>query len=221
MSRAATRFRVGRRATRALDFEGLRIEYDARVLEPRLWTAEQSRWAAELIRDAAPGPVLELCSGAGHIGLLAAKLAPRPLVCVDADPVACDYLRRNARAAGVPVDVRQGPMDEVLGEHERFPVVIADPPWVPTANVSDFPEDPTTAIDGGEDGLRLVRACLDVISRHLLPGGSALLQVGPGGQAERSAALAETYGLATVEVRTYERGAIVRLDRSAPGPAAR
>ena len=68
---------------RFVDFGGLRIEYDARVLAPRAWTAAQSRWAAELIRTAPPGPVLELCAGAGHIGLLAVTLAPRPLVCVD------------------------------------------------------------------------------------------------------------------------------------------
>lgn len=197
----------------AIDFDGLRIEYDARVLEPRPWTAEQSRWAAELIRGAAPGPVLELCSGAGHIGLLAVTLAPRPLVCVDADPVACGYLRRNAEAAGVAVDVREGRMDQVLEEHERFPVVIADPPWVPSAEVGTFPEDPTTAIDGGEDGLALVRACLEVIGEHLAPGGAALLQVGPDGQAGRVAELAPSYGLVPAEVRGYERGAVVRLDR--------
>jgi methylase of polypeptide subunit release factors len=198
---------------RYVDFEGLRIEFDARVLEPRPWTAEQSRWAAELIRVAAPGPVLELCSGAGHIGLLAVTLAPRYLVCVDADPVACAYLRSNAAAAGVPVDVREGPLDQVVREVERFPVIIADPPWVPTAEVSTFPDDPTTAIDGGDDGLTLVRACLDVIADHLLPGGSALLQVGPDDQADRVRELAPERGLAVVEVRRFERGALVRLDR--------
>src|SRR5689334_1747601 len=70
------------------DFSGLRIQYDDEVLAPRDWTAEQSRWAAELIREAGPGPVLELCAGVGHIGLLAVHLVPRPLVCVDANPVA-------------------------------------------------------------------------------------------------------------------------------------
>ncbi len=211
---------MGTTQAQVIDFEGLRIEYDARVLEPRPWTAEQSRWAAELIREAEPGPVLELCSGAGHIGLLAVTLAPRPLVCVDADPVACAYLRRNAAAAGVAADVREGRMDEVLGEQERFPVVIADPPWVPTGEVSRFPADPRTAIDGGEDGLALVHACLQVIADHLTAGGAALLQVGPEGQAERVADLAAAYGLASVDVRGYERGAVVRLERvTATGPS--
>ena len=168
-----------RGTSRVVDFEGLSIEYDERVLEPRAWTAEQSRWAAELIQTAPPGPVLELCSGAGHIGLLAVTLAPRSLVCVDADPAACEFLRRNAARAGVRVDVREGPMTEVLAPDERFAVVIADPPWVSTVDVGRYPEDPVTAIDGGADGLDLVRLCLDVIEGHLAPDGSAILQVGP------------------------------------------
>jgi release factor glutamine methyltransferase len=202
------------------DFEGLRIEYDARVLAPRPWTAAQSRWAAELIRTAPPGPVLELCAGAGHIGLLAVKLAPRPLVCVDNDPVACGFLRRNASLAGIPVDVREGSMDVVLQDHEEFAVIVADPPWVPSSEVSRFPEDPVTAIDGGDDGLDLARSCLEVIDRHLAMDGSALLQVGPLDQAEKVAALvASCDELDVVAVRGYERGALLQIDRTAPAAA--
>jgi release factor glutamine methyltransferase len=199
---------------RVHDFAGLEIRYDERVLAPRDWTTAQSRWAAELIPSAPPGPVLEVCAGAGHIGLLAVTLAPRPLVCVDADPVACHYLRRNALAAGVPVDVREGPMDSVLDVGERFAVVIADPPWVPHSDVTRFPDDPVTAIDGGADGLDLVRACLSVVEAHLLPSGHAVLQVGPD-QAGPTDALVSTYpDLSVAEVRTFERGALLRIDRS-------
>jgi len=203
-------------APRSVDFQGLQIEYDDRVLTPRPWTAAQSVWAAELIGVAPPGPVLELCSGAGHIGLLAVTLAPRRLVCVDADPVACGYLRRNAGRAGIRVDVREGPMDQVLTSDERFAVVIADPPWVPTDDVTRFPEDPVTAINGGADGLDLVRGCLDVIDRHLILAGSALVQVGPDGQADRLAELVAGHDdLTVIEVREFERGALVQIDRLA------
>jgi len=208
--------RAAAEAPRSVDFQGLQIEYDDRVLTPRPWTAAQSVWAAELIGVAPPGPVLELCSGAGHIGLLAVTLAPRRLVCVDADPVACGFLRRNAGRAGIRVDVREGPMDRVLTSDERFAVVIADPPWVPAAEVTRYPEDPVTAIDGGADGLDLVRACLDVIDRHLVLAGSALIQVGPDGQADRLAALlADHPGLTLIEVREFDRGALVQVDRVA------
>ena len=199
-----------------VDFGGLRIEYDERVLAPRPWTTAQSRWAAQLIRSAPPGPVLELCSGAGHIGLLAATLARRSLVCVDASPVACTYLRRNAARAELRVDVREGPMDEVLDPDEEFAVIIADPPWVARDDVGQFPEDPVTAIDGGPDGLDLVRSCLEIIDEHLAVAGSALLQVGPG-QVDDLRRLVSAYDdLAVIEARELERGALVQLDRLDP-----
>jgi release factor glutamine methyltransferase len=200
--------------SRMVDFEGLQIEYDDRVLEPRPWTAQQSHWAAELIASAPPGAVLELCSGAGHIGLLAVTLAPRSLVCVDADPTACAYLRRNAARGGIRVDVREGRMDEVLDPAERFAVIIADPPWVSSDEVGRYPEDPLLAIDGGSDGLELVRACLDVVDGHLAEGGHALLQTGPD-QPDAVVALVTAYaGLTVREVRLAERGALMRIDRT-------
>jgi methylase of polypeptide subunit release factors len=196
-------------------FGHLAICYDDRVLRPRAWTAGQSVWAAELARRSPPGPVLELCSGAGQIGLLAIALEPRPLVCVDVNPASAELIRDNAASAGLThlVDVRTAPMDEALGSGERFAVVIADPPWVPRAAVDGFPEDPRLAIDGGEDGLDLARTCAEVASAHLLPGCSALVQLGTVEQAaELAAGLPD--GLAAGEVRTFERGVVLRLDRA-------
>lgn len=195
------------------DFEGLAIRYDDRVLAPRDWTAAQSHWAAELIRGAPPGPVLELCAGVGHIGLLAVRLAPRPLVCVDANPAACDLVRENARSNGLRVDVREGSMEGVLHPAEQFPVIIADPPWVEQAKVGSYPEDPVTAIDGGPDGLEVVRHCLTLIAAHLTPAGSSVLQVGPT-QVTAVRRLVAAHGkLDVVDVREFTRGALLRVDR--------
>src|SRR5680860_1141984 len=155
--------------TRVTAFGGLRISFDDRVLEPRQWTTCQSRWAAELLRHSPPGPVLELCAGVGHIGLLAVSQHPRELVLVDADQTACDYARRNVHAnrPARPVDVRLGRVDEAVHPDERFAGIIADPPWVASGDVGRFPHDPLTAIgaavDGGE---RVVRKSPDVAARH-------------------------------------------------------
>jgi methylase of polypeptide subunit release factors len=196
-----------------VDYHGLDIRYDDRVLEPRSWTGAQAEWAAELIRSAPPGPVLELCAGVGHIGLLAVTRTFRRLVAVDVDPVACEYLRLNARCAGLAVDVREGDMREALDDDERFAVVIADPPWVPSADTAGFPEDPRLAIDGGADGLDLVRLCLSTAARHLLPAGSMVLQAGPDqADAVQRLVAAEHPGLRFVEARPFPRGSLVRLD---------
>jgi release factor glutamine methyltransferase len=163
------------------------------------------------------GPVLELCAGAGHIGLLAVARSGRRLVCVDANPAACAFARTNAARAGLAdrVEVREGRLESALDDEELFAVVVADPPWVPRSRTTDFPEDPLSAIDGGDDGLDVARACVAVIAAHLAPGGAAVLQLGTTAQAD--ALLAEpafTDGtLVTVEVRQELRGVLVRIDR--------
>lgn len=198
-------------------FGPLRITYDDRVLRPREWTTMQSRWAAERLA-AVPGAALELCCGAGQIGLLAVALEPRRLVCVDISTVACAYARRNAAAAGLGslVEVREGRAEDVLDPAERFGVVIVDPPWVPSDETGRFPADPLLAIDGGPDGLDVARGCLEVAAGHLLRRGEVLIQLGTEEQAGR---LAEASELSLREVRRGERGVVARLahaEQSAP-----
>jgi release factor glutamine methyltransferase len=204
-----------------MDFGGLKIAFDDRVLRPRPWTENQSRWAAELLPGLPPGNVLELCSGAGQIGLLAVAGSGRRLVCVDLNPVAVEYTAANAVAAGLRnrLEIRLGRIGDVLAPRERFPLIIADPPWVPRAETGRFPEDPVLAIDGGDDGMNVVRECLDAITGHLAPGGVALLQLGPGGQADAVAGVVAGTHLVAGERRDFgERGVLLRLDHGADAP---
>lgn len=208
---------------RRTSFGPVTIEYDARVLEPRRWTLLQSRWAADLAATAAPGPILELCAGAGQIGLVAAVLTGRDLVQVEADPVAAEYARANARRAGCAerVEVRAARLEDALTPDERFPIVLADPPYLSRAEVERWPHDPVTAIDGGEDGLDVTRACLMTAAEHLEPGSPLLLQVAGAGQARRVADFAAAAGLLRPgEVRSYdpERAVLLltRADAQAP-----
>lgn len=169
-----------------MQFGPVEIAYDDSVLRPRLWTLAQSEWAAEL---AGGGDLLELGCGAGHIGLAAAALSGSRLVQVDRDRAACRWAARNAEANGLAerVEQRCGPTTDVLATSERFGVVIADPPYVPTAEVGLYPEDPPGAIDGGPDGLDGVRAFLSGLQHHVTAGGSVVLQVRGAAQAEQLA----------------------------------
>jgi methylase of polypeptide subunit release factors len=195
-----------------MGFGELTVAFDEHVLRPREWTTAQSRWAADLMAVSPPGPVLELCSGVGQIGLLAIWKQPRELVMVDANARACELARRNADDAGVTgVEVRQGRLEESLAPEERFVGVIADPPWVPRDAVGLYPEDPTTAIDGGPEGLDVARACIEVAGRHLADGGWVLLQLGTRDQAARLAGDAARHDLRQVELREYDRGVLVHL----------
>ncbi|WP_338087903.1 methyltransferase [Nocardioides lijunqiniae] len=197
-------------------FSHLTIEFDDRVLTPRPWTAMQSQWAAELIPDAPVGRVLELCAGAGHIGLLAVSLSNRPLVCVDLNPAACELTERNAEVAGMrdDVEVHCGDLTQVVPS-ELFGVVIADPPWVPAAETARFPEDPLLAIDGGDDGLEVARLCLEVAAERVADGGHVLIQLGTSEQAHRLSSESCSTPLHLVEIRDGERGVVARFDRVA------
>jgi release factor glutamine methyltransferase len=206
-------------APSSTSFGRLRIEFSRSLLRPRPWTLAQSEWAADLLDVVPEGPVLELCTGAGHIGLAAVATNGRRLVAVDISPLAAEYAEGNADAAGLSarVEVRCGDLDEVVRAGEEFPLVIADPPWVRSAAVTEHPEDPVLAIDGGSDGLALARRCLGVAERHLAPGGSVLLQLGT---MEQAAALERTCPdarLRMTEMRAFPgHGVLVRLD----GPEA-
>ena len=201
-------------STEPVPFGDLLIHWDRRVLQPRLWTTAQSYWAAALSPQCPDGPILELFCGAGQIGLLAANLTGRSLVQVDQDPAAASFARRNAEAAGLTSDVRIGSVADALGPDERFGLVIIDPPWVPTADVRRFPDDPVLAIDGGSDGTERVVLGLGVALRHLHPEGHAVVQVGNTDQAELVPALLRGLGGGRLpwtvqEVRDYLPGGVL------------
>jgi len=202
--------------TRSLVFGPLVVRYDERVLTPRPWTLMQSLWAAELATRATNGPILELCAGAGQIGLAAAALTGRDLVQVETDPVAAGYARTNAAAAGrdSQVEVRNARMQTALAVGEQFSIILADPPYLPTADIARWPSDPISAIDGGADGLDVVRVCLQVASDHLTRGGAMLLQVAGEPQVRAVAAVLETtvtLELTHLETRQHDGDRAVML----------
>ena len=189
----------------SMRFGPVEIAFDDAVLRPRPWTLAQSEWAAAL---AGGGAMLELGCGAGQIGLAAAALSGGQVVQVDRDPAACRWAAHNAEANGYGhlVEQRCGTPEEVVAEGERFGVVIADPPYVPSSEVGLYPEDPLGAIDGGPDGLDVIRSFLGVAVRHLGPTGRVILQVRGTGQAELIGAWLHGPSappLDLVEARTY------------------
>jgi methylase of polypeptide subunit release factors len=191
---------------RPTTFHGLRIAHGAGVLEPRPWTALQSRWGRALLDVVPGGPVLELCCGAGQIGLAAVAGTNRRVVLVDRSARACAWAHHNAVANGMAerTEIRRGDLAEVLGPHERFPLILADPPYLPSSEVPAWPDDPPLAVDGGADGTTVCRTALAVAARHLLPGGSVLLQAHGARQVRRLRPVAAAAGLSLVELREFD-----------------
>jgi len=175
------------------------------VLAPRPWTLAQAEWAVELLTGPGEGAVLELCCGAGQIGLAVVARTDRRLVAVDVDPRACELARRNAVANGLAdrVDVRSAELASAVTEEERFALVLADPPYVPSDETGAFPDDPERAIDGGDDGLDVAVTCLRVAGRHVVDGGPVLVQTWGPDQAAELGRRASAFGLEQAEVRSF------------------
>ena len=156
--------------------------------------------------------MLDLCSGAGYLGLIVAHRTHRRAVLVDREPAACRWAKENAARAGLvdQVEVRCAPLEHAVAANERFSIVIADPPYIPTAEVAHYGEDPPSGIDGGVDGLTVARRCVSLIAACLSDAGSALIQLRTTGQA-RELVSGLPSGLRCARIASFEHGTLVRL----------
>ena len=202
---------------RVVDFGGLQIAYDARVLEPRAWTTAQAQWAAEILPRLPEGPVLELCAGAGQIGLLAVAESDRHLVSVEREPVAAAYAAANALGARIAnrVEIREGhvPGRPCSATNASRSCSRTRPGYAAMRSRAS-PMTRRRRSTAAPKGSTSRRECLAVIEAHLAPGGAALLQLGTE---EQFAAVEElTAGrLEPGDRRVYPgQGVLLRLDRS-------
>lgn len=161
-------------------FCGLPVRVDPGVYVPRYETEELARRAAARLRGAAEGDpprAADLCTGAGAVAAhLAAAVPGAAVVGVDIEPRAVACARRNRVAAIL------GDLDAPL-RSGAFDVVAAVAPYVPRRDIAFLPADvrryePLGALDGGEDGLDVVRRVVAGAARLLRPGGWLLVEVG-------------------------------------------
>jgi len=198
------------------EFCGLRIAVDPGVFVPRRRTEFLVEQAAALVRLAAGTPpvVVDLCCGSGAVGAaIAAALGRAELHAADIDPAAVACARRNLAAAGGRVyagDLYQ-PLPATL--RGRVDVLAANVPYVPTEEVGLLPpeartHEPLLALDGGTDGLDILRRVAAAAPRWLAPGGHLLTEISER-QAQRAAAAVAASGLTPRVAGSDERNATV------------
>jgi release factor glutamine methyltransferase len=180
-------------------FCGLDVMVDGGVYVPRWQSEALARWAARVLPPAGRG--VDLCTGAGAVAMVMQSFRPDALVvATEVDPGAARCARRNG------VVVYRGSLDEPLPVTwaSRVDVMVGVPPYVPDRALHLLPRDvqrfePRLALDGGPDGLALVRAVVRRSPRWVRPHGWLGLEVG-GDQVDEVAALFEGEGFRTVEV---------------------
>lgn len=186
-------------------FCGLRIKVGPGVYVPRWQSEPLARRAAALLPEG--GVAVDLCTGSGAIACFLRSVSPSAtVVATDVDPAAVACARDNG------VDALLGHLDEPLpvGLLGAVDVVTAVTPYVPTGELRFLPRDvvafePQVALDGGDDGLRMVSAVVARSTRWLRPGGWLLLELG-GDQAGPVADLMSATGLGQVAVLRDDDG---------------
>jgi release factor glutamine methyltransferase len=172
------------------EFRGLRIEVEPGVFVPRQRTAYLAELAEGFL---APGDVVvDLCCGAGAIGAsLLDTMRERgegeiELHAADVSDVAVRCARKNLEAA---IDrgaafVYQGDLDAPLPARisGRISVLTANVPYVPSAEITLLPAEardyePLSALDGGSDGLDILRRVAEAAPRWLKPEGRVLIEI--------------------------------------------
>jgi release factor glutamine methyltransferase len=206
-----TYYLTGRR-----EFYGRSFRVDPRVLVPRPETEHLVEAALERLPADATGPVLDLCTGSGCIGLtLAAERRGLQVVATDLSAGALEVARTNAAALGVEgrVELLQGDLYAPVAGR-RFAMIVSNPPYVPSAEIdglsAEVKREPRGALDGGADGLDFVRRIAAGTREALEPGGWLLLEIGDG-QGAATVAILEGAGLVQAEARPDLAG----LDRLA------
>jgi release factor glutamine methyltransferase len=190
------------------EFFGLDFVLEAGLLVPRPDTETLVECLLERLPegDQAPVFVADLGCGTGCVGLtIAAKRPSVRLYAVDIDARALAATRKNAEALGLKerVGLLKGDLLAAIPPARPVDWVVSNPPYIPSGEIASLaPEiarfEDRTALDGGPDGLFVIRRLLEEAGRRARIG--VALEVGAG-QGNTVAGLAEKAGFRSIELR--------------------
>jgi release factor glutamine methyltransferase len=207
------------------EFHGLRIAVEPGVFVPRRRTEYLVDEAAALTRPGAV--VVDLCCGSGALGVALAAARPGiELYAADIEPVAVRCARGNVVPAGG--QVFEGDLYDALPAalRGRIDILLANVPYVPTGAIATMPpeardHEPRVTLDGGDDGLAVLRRVSAAAAGWLAPGGHLLVESSTR-QAPDAAATFRQDGL-DARIATFpDREATVVIGTNTPptGPAS-
>ncbi len=199
------------------EFDGLRIAVDPGVFVPRRRTRFLVRQAASRCQPG--GVVVDMCCGSGAVGLaVACALGGRvELHAADVDPIAVACALRNLAPIGARV--YEGDLDDPLPDRlaGRVDVMVANVPYVPRDEIALMPPEArlherSIALDGGPDGLDVLRRLAARAPYWLAPGGHLLVETSER-QAEAAAEVAALHGLTPSLETSGELGTTILIGR--------
>jgi release factor glutamine methyltransferase len=184
--------------TREFWSQALRVTPD--VLIPRPETETLVRACAKL----GPRRIADVGTGTGCIAIaLARELPAASLLGIDLCEAALAVAAQNVALADLDGRIELAQGDLLDGRDERFELIASNPPYVPSAELGrlapELAHEPRLALDGGADGLSVLRRLIEQAPAHLCAGGHLALEVGAG-QAGAVAALARAAGAGEIRL---------------------
>jgi ribosomal protein L3 glutamine methyltransferase len=174
--------------------QGVRFYIDERVIVPRSYLAELLygdllfRGDAPMVDPVSVTRVLDLCTGSGCLAILACDVFPHANVdAVDLSAAALEVAKINVAEHGLKqrINLLKGDLFAPIGD-AVYDIILSNPPYVRTQAAAELPaefaHEPRLALDGGIDGLDVVRRILAEAPAHLNPDGGLLCEVGRGAQ---------------------------------------
>ena len=172
---------------------GIPFHVDERAIVPRSYLAEVidgelfSGEGSSLVEDPfTVERVLDLCTGSGALAVLAALRFPNAMVdAVDISGDALAVAAQNVAEHGLKdqITLIEGDLFDPL-EDKRYDLIISNPPYVDAEGMAALPpecsHEPRLALDGGPDGIAIVRRIIDNAGRHLTLEGGLLCEIGRG-----------------------------------------
>ncbi len=155
----------------AVEWRGVKLVVPEGVYEPR----EDSFLLAEAVEEFAEGSVLDMGTGCGIQGIIAAgKTSVGKVLACDVSEKALAAARLNAEANGVAGKISFVKTNLFSAVKNEFDTIAFNPPYLPTEpGGKKFPD--AVAWDGGRGGRKVVDRFLEEFQSHLAPGGKLLL----------------------------------------------
>lgn len=163
------------------EFCGRTFKSDARALIPR---PETEQLVERALTYPPPSSILDVATGSGVISLTLAMERPDATVtATDISPEALGLCRENATLLEVE-RITLHEVDLIPPGEEPFDLITANLPYIPAGEIPSLSRevrnDPILALDGGADGLDLIRRLAPLAFYRLNPGGRLLLEIGIG-----------------------------------------
>jgi release factor glutamine methyltransferase len=167
------------------EFHGRTFTCDKRGLVPRPETEQLVELALGIAKDKPAATILDIGTGSGVIAItLAIELPSATLHATDLAADALALAAENAARHALTERITFHQADLWPPGDTRFDLIIANLPYIPADEIASLsPEvrhDPASALDGGTDGLDLIRRLIDTAPDCLAPGGVLLLEIGVG-----------------------------------------